>query len=55
MRVRVSLNECDDTTEMDIDVTSEQLAFLQMLAKLSEATSSYQCMPTLSVREVKIK
>lgn len=50
MKVRISLNGCDDTTYVEADVTPGQLALLHNLAEWSEAASSYGCQPTLGVR-----
>lgn len=49
MQVRISLDGCDDTTYLTMQVSEDELAFLNRLAAESEKASTYQCMPTLSV------
>ena len=49
MMYKVTLIGCDDQTDMFIDLTDEQVTFLEMLSKLSKETSSYLCMPTLEI------
>lgn len=50
--VRVALHGCDDSTYIDIEVTQDERAFLDRLAALSEEASSYNCQPTLEIKEV---
>ena len=52
MRIIVSLSGCDDVTDMEMDVTEGEFAFLEKVSALSEKVSSYACMPTLEVRVV---
>ena len=49
----VVLAGCDDSTTMEIAVTIEERAFLERLAKLSEETSTYGCMPVLYIGDPK--
>lgn len=49
----VVLAGCDDSTAMEIAVTIEERAFLERLAKLSEETSTYGCMPVLYIGDPK--
>ena len=53
MKIKVVLVGCDDETAVNIDVTPEQLEFLEYLQHEVNTTSSYTCMPTLSIQEIK--
>ena len=51
MQVEVTLIGCDDTTEFYVYLDSEeQLVLLEKLAKTSQETSTYQCMPILEYK-----
>jgi hypothetical protein len=52
MLVHVSVNGCDDSTEFDIESTPDEFAFLQRVAEKCTDTSSYGCMPVMSVSVV---
>lgn len=52
MIVRVTLHGCDDCTELEIDVTPEQLEFLKILSTKLTETSEYRCQPIMSVKEM---
>jgi hypothetical protein len=45
----VCLNGCDDYTEFKMEMTFQEYEFLQRVCKLSEETSTYTCMPTMTV------
>lgn len=47
--VRITLNGCDDTTCILMEVSEDELSFLERLAKLSKDASGYLCQPTLTV------
>lgn len=47
-KIIVSLNGCDTSTEVELDVTEQELAFLARLADLINETAEY-CMPTMSI------
>lgn len=49
MDVRISLDGCDDSTYIDIDVTVEEYDFLRKLRRLSKENSSYDCQLILDV------
>ncbi len=49
MRVLISLIGCDDTTEIEIDVTDDELLFLHKLVRLSAIWSRVHCMPVMEV------
>lgn len=50
MKVAIAVNGCDAGTYILMDASKEQLEFLQNLAAKLEATSTYSCMPTMSVQ-----
>jgi hypothetical protein len=50
-KIKIFLDGCDDTTEFEMKVTEEQLEFLNALSQKSKETSTYGCMPTMSIRE----
>jgi len=50
-RVQIRLCGCDDETELLMDVTDEQRAFLEELAKRSAEASEYGCQPRLKVAD----
>lgn len=45
----IGLHGCDDSTLMRMELTSAESGLLRRVAKLSEETSTYGCMPTLEV------
>jgi hypothetical protein len=49
MVVHVRVDGCDDSTVFDIDATAEEFAFLKRVAAQCTASSSYRCMPVMSV------
>lgn len=53
MEYEVELVGCDDTTAFNLVLTQEQLEVVKLLEIKSKETSTYGCMPTLEVREVK--
>ena len=48
-RYKITLNGCDDYTEFEMDLSAEELALVKRISAISEATSIYSCMPTLTV------
>jgi hypothetical protein len=40
---------CDDLTQVEIEVTESELEFLKKLALLVNDTSTYGCMPSMSI------
>lgn len=53
MKIRLAIHGCDDSTYLDLDVTTEQKVFLEMLVKMSEDESSSVCMPVLYLEDSK--
>jgi hypothetical protein len=49
---RVELHGCDDTTMFDIELSEEELVAIEKIEDLSIKTSSYGCMPILTIEEV---
>lgn len=45
----IKIKGCDDTTKIIIDLTEEELKFLEKLAKLSKENSSYSCQPIIEI------
>ena len=41
MMYKITLNGCDDETNMFLELTEDQVTFLEMLSKLSNETSTY--------------
>lgn len=54
MKVEISLDGCDDSTTIPMEVTKEEFKFLQRLSELSYKCSDSQCKPDLSVIDVDI-
>lgn len=52
LNVEIELVGCDDTTEIDMRVTLQELEVLQRVSKMSREISTYSCMP---IMEIKIK
>ena len=48
----VSIDGCDDSTQFEIDLSESEYEFLKRIAEISEETSTYGCMPTMTVRKV---
>ena len=51
IKCKFALSGCDDATEMELDLTEEELVFLRKVSALSQATSTYGCQPTLIIRK----
>ena len=49
MKITISLDGCDASTEWEMDVSVEEFAFLSRLSELSEQNSTYGCEPTMAV------
>ena len=52
MKMRIILMGCDDSTAVEMDVTPEELEFLENLQREVNSTSTYVCMPRLDLEEV---
>lgn len=51
MKVAVSVSGCDADTELFIEMDADQYAFLQEVASLVSAASSYGCEPRMAVTD----
>lgn len=49
MKIYVSVDGCDDSTDIEIDATPEELAFLERVAGAIKDKSHYGCMPRMNV------
>lgn len=50
MRVEISLDGCDDSTYLEVDIDESQKVFIEKLSEMSKKNSTYGCMPTLSFK-----
>ena len=48
-KITIQLNGCDDSTYIPLEVTAEELAFLQAIAAKSKEISTYNCMPRMNI------
>jgi hypothetical protein len=51
-KIRINLYGCDDTTSFEMEVTDEQLEFIETVAKRSEEVSTCRCMPTIDIDKI---
>ena len=49
MLVEISVDGCDDSTIVTMEMSNDEYNFLQKLAELVNKTSSYGCMPTIKL------
>lgn len=52
MKYLIDCSGCDDSTQITIDLTDKQLAFVKYLADQITQTSTYGCMPRLHVNRL---
>ena len=52
-RYKVSVDGCDDSTVVEMKLNELELDFLKRFSKLVNETSTYGCMPTIDLEEVK--
>ncbi|MDY5098738.1 MULTISPECIES: hypothetical protein [Clostridia] len=50
LNVEIELVGCDDTTEIDMCVTAQELEVLQRVSAMSREESTYSCMPIMEIR-----
>ena len=50
-KYKISIDGCDDSTIFDIELTPTQAKLIEKISKLSYATSTYGCRPTLEVNQ----
>ena len=49
MVYKIWLHGCDDSTGFEMELLESELELLIKVAKLSEETSEYGCMPTMAI------
>ena len=49
MLVEISVDGCDDSTIVTMEMSNDEYDFLQRLADLVNETSHYSCMPTIGL------
>lgn len=49
----IRLCGCDDSTEFEIELGFNELETVKKIAKKSQETATYQCMPIMEVYEIK--
>ena len=49
MLVETSVDGCDDSTIVTMEMSNDEYGFLQRLADLVNETSRYSCMPTMEL------
>jgi hypothetical protein len=52
MKVSIKVSGCDDETEILMEMTEEQFAFIQEVANKVTEESTYHCQPTMSVFKI---
>jgi len=53
MKYTIGLHGCDAETIFDIDLTNTEKAVLDRVAELAKNTSTYACMPTMTIEPAK--
>lgn len=51
MKYAINVQGCDDNTEVVMELTPDEWDIIARLTALINATSTYGCMPTMSLRE----
>lgn len=49
---QIALHGCDAPTYFELELTEEQLRLVKFMVEISEKASSYQCEPTMEVKEI---
>lgn len=52
MKYEIELVGCDDKTGFEMDLTKDELAFIERMQALADESSTYCCMPTMRVSKV---
>lgn len=47
----ISLHGCDDSTSFPVRLTDKEAQLITNIAEQSQKTSTYQCMPTMSIEK----
>ena len=53
MRYEITLLGCDDWTVFQMNLSQEEFKLVKKIEEISKETSTYICMPTLEIVEVK--
>jgi hypothetical protein len=53
MKYTITLNGCDDSTDIECDLSAAELEFVRRLCAAFKVASTYQCKPTMTVDECK--
>jgi hypothetical protein len=51
MKYKISIDGCDDSTEVVLDLTKSQVKVIEELAEKASEVSTYGCMPTIAIIE----
>jgi len=51
-KYKISLDGCDDSTYIKIELTDTQYKLIKKIADESEKASSYGCEPTMTIEEI---
>jgi hypothetical protein len=51
-KVQIKVSGCDDTTIVEMEVSELEFAFLERLAALTKETSTYGCMPVITLEVI---
>ncbi len=49
----ITLDGCDDTTYFNMSLDEEEYKLVKKIEKISKHTSTYGCMPTLTIDEAR--
>lgn len=52
-KYQITLHGCDDSTYIEWDLTEDEYKLLKHMADDFERKSSYVCMPTMELKEIK--
>jgi hypothetical protein len=47
---RISVNGCDDSTHIELELTDEEFALIDAVARKVTNKSTYLCEPTMSIK-----
>ena len=51
----ISVDGCDDSTEIEVDLTPTQFKLLERIAEQVSEKANYGCMPSMSIEKVEKK
>ncbi len=50
---KIGVHGCDDSTEIEMELTETEWTLVRRIARKITETSTYGCMPTMEIEEVK--